>query len=147
MESKESESEIKMYESLTRLMPELSEGEYGTLIVDRESKGTMDDPIRMPFVGYSPAVNKLEKAIYAFVKEHPEYELTKYEEILKSNGLEWSSHSMEEADVSHADGKLVMALLVGALRADRFSEGTFLGFCEDGSVVRWLKRLKEIDDE
>ena len=81
------------------------------------------------------------------MKEHPEYELTKYEEILKSNGLEWSLHSMGAADVSHADGKLVMALLVGALRADRFSEGTFLGFCEDGSVVRWLKRLKEIDDE
>ena len=136
-----------MYEPLTELMAELSEGEYGTLIVDSESKENMDDPISMHFVGHSPAVNKLEKAIYAFVKEHPEYELTKYEEILKANGLEWSSHSMGEADVSYADGKLVMALLMGALRADRFSEGTFLGFCEDGSVVRWLKRLKEIDDE
>ncbi len=136
-----------MYESLTRLMPELSEGKYGTLIVDRESKGTIDDPIRMPFMEYSPAVNKLEKAIYAFVKDHPEYELTKYEEILKANGLEWSSRSMGAADVSQADGKLVMALLVGGLRAERFSEGTFLRFCEDGSVIRWLKRLKEIDDE
>ena len=136
-----------MYEPLTELMPELSEGEYGTLVVDRESKGTMDDPIRMPFIGYSPAVNKLEKAIYAFVKEHPEYGLTKYEEILKANGLEWSSRSMGAADVSQADGKIVMALLVGGLRAERFSEGTFLRFCEDGSVVRWLKRLKEIDDE
>ena len=35
-----------MYEPLTELMPELSEGEYGNLIVDRESKGTIDDPIR-----------------------------------------------------------------------------------------------------
>ena len=136
-----------MYEPLTELMPELSEGEYGNLIVDRESKGTIDDPIRMPFMEYSPAVNKLEKAIYAFVKEHPEYELTKYEEILKANGLEWSSRSMGAADVSQADGKIVMALLVGGLRAERFSEGTFLRFCEDGSVIRWLKRLKEIDDE
>lgn len=136
-----------MYESLTRLIPKLGEEEYGTLIVDNESKGTMNDPIHMPFVDYSHAVIELERAIYAFVDEHPDYKLTKYSEILKSNGLEWSLHSMSGADVSIADGKLIMALLVGALRADRFSEGTFLRFCEDGSVLRWLKRLKEIDDD
>ena len=135
-----------MYESLTQLIPKLYEDEYGTLIVGRESKGTMDDPIQMPFVRYSPSVNELEKAIYAFKAGHPEFELTKYEEILDSNGLEWSSRSMSEADVSHADGKLIMALLVGALRADRFCEGTLLGFLKDGSVVRWLERLKEIDE-
>ena len=135
-----------MYESLTRLIPGLIE-EYGTLIVDNESKGTMDDPIRMPFVDYSPAVTELMKAVYAFKAEHPDFELTKYEEILSSNGLEWSRRSMSEADVSDADGKLIMALLMGAIRAERFSEGTLLGFCEDGSVLRWLKRLQEIDNE
>ena len=133
-----------MYESLTRLIPGLIE-EYGTLIVDNESKGTMDDPIRMPFVDYSPAVIELEKAVYAFKAEHPDFELTKYEEILNSNGLEWSRQSMSEANVSDADGKLIMALLMGAIRAERFSEGTLLGFCENGSVLRWLKRLQEID--
>lgn len=135
-----------MYESLTRLIPGLIE-EYGTLIVDNESKGTMDDPIRMPFVDYSPAVIELEKAVYAFKAEHPDFELTKYEEILSSNGLEWSRRSMSEADVSDADGKFVMALLMGAIRAERFSEGTLIGFCEDGSVMRWLKRLQQIDNE
>ena len=135
-----------MYESLTRLIPGLIE-EYGTLIVDNESKGTMDDPIRMPFVDYSPAVTELMKAVYAFKAEHPDFELTKYEEILNSNGLEWSRRSMSEADVSDADGNLVMALLMGAIRAERFSEGTLIGFCEDGSVMRWLKRLQQIDNE
>ena len=136
-----------MYESLTQLIPKLTEGEYAVWIKDNKSKGTMDDPIYMPFVDYSPAVIELEKAVYAFKAEHPDFELTKYEEILSSNGLEWSRRSMSEADVSDADGKLVMALLMGAIRADRFSEGTLLGFCEDGSVLRWLKRLKEIDDD
>ena len=135
-----------MYESLTRMIPGLIE-EYGTLIVDNESKGTMDDPIHMPFVDYSPAVTELMKAVYAFKAEHPDFELTKYEEILNSNGLKWSWESMSEADVSNADGRLVMALLLGAIRADRFSEGTLLRFCEDGSVLRWLKRLQEIDDD
>ena len=136
-----------MYESLTQLIPKLTEGEYAAWIEDNKSKGTMDDPIHMPFVDYSPAVIKLIKAVYAFKDEHPDFELTKYEEILSSNGLEWSRRSMSEADVSDADGKLVMALLMGAIRADRFSEGSLLGFCEDGSVLRWLKRLQEIDDD
>ena len=135
-----------MYESLTRLIPELIE-EYGTLIVDNESKGNIEDPINLPFVDYSPAVTELMKTVYAFKAEHPDFELTKYEEILSSNGLEWSRRSMSEADVSDADGKFVMALLMGAIRAERFSEGTLLGFCEDGSVLRWLKRLQEIDNE
>jgi len=135
-----------MYESLTRLIPGLIE-EYGTLIVDNESKGTIDDPIRMPFVDYSPTVTELMKAVYAFKAEHPDFELTKYEEILNSNGLEWSWESMSEADVSNADGRLVMALLLGAIRADRFSEGTLLGFLEEGSVLCWLKRLQQIDNE
>lgn len=135
-----------MYESLTQLIPKLCEDEYGTWVIDRESKGTMDDPIHMPFVGYSRAVVKLEQAIYAFVDEHPDYQLTKYSEILESNGMKWESRSMSEADVSNADGKLIMALLVGTLRADRFCEGTLLGFLKDGSVVRWLERLKEIDE-
>ena len=107
----------------------------------------MDDPIRMPFVDYSPAVTELMKAVYAFKTEHPDFELTKYEEVLSSNGLEWSRESMSEADVSDADGNLIMALLMGAIRADRFCEGTLLGFCENGSVLRWLKRLLEIDDD
>lgn len=136
-----------MFEQLTQLLPKLHEDGYGKLIVDRESKGTPDDPIQLPLVAYSPVVNQLEKAIYAFVHENPDYELTKYSDIFESNGLEWSSRSMSEADVSNADGKLIMALLVGVLRADRFSEGTLLEFLKAGTVVRWLERLKEIDDE
>lgn len=113
---------------------------------DHDSKGTLDDPICMPFVDYSPAVIELERAIYAFTNEHPEYELTKYSEILNSNGLKWELQSMNEADVSNADGRLIMALLLGVLRADRFSEGTFLELLEDGSVAQWLERLKIIDE-
>ena len=49
-------------------------------------------------------------------------------------------------DVDQLDGKTVTALLLGAARAERFSEGTLLHFCKDGSVVKWLKRLKELDE-
>lgn len=40
-----------------------------------------------------------------------------------------------------------MALLLEPVRAERFCDGALLGFFEDGSVKRWLLRLREIDDK
>ena len=111
-----------MFESLTKHLPELEKAE-----------------------GYGRAVTKVEQAIYAFADEHPEYELPQYANILERNGLEWSGRTMSEADVSQLDGQAVMALLLGAVRADRFCDGALIGFFEDGSVRRWIARLREID--
>lgn len=136
-----------MFESLTKHLPAIEKAEgFGNWVVDRESKGTMDDPIQMPYVSYGMTVTDVEQAIYAFVDEHPEYELTRYSDILERYGLKWDGRVMSEADVSELDEQAVMALLLGAVRAERFCDGALLGFFEDGSVKRWLLRLKEIDD-
>lgn len=135
-----------MFESLTKHLPAIENAEgFGNWVVDRESKGTMDDPIKMPYVNYGTTVADVEQAIYDFVDEHPEYELTHYHDILERNGLEWGSQAMSGADVSELDGQAVMALLLGAVRAERFCDGALFGFFEDGSMRRWLLRLKEVD--
>lgn len=135
-----------MYENLTRLIDAMETDSYGEMIIDTKSKGTIDDPIHFPYASYTKVVDDLWKAIYDFSKEHPEFELMNYRDILIKNGLDWKSTTMSEADVSSADGQLVMALLMGVTRAERFCEGALLGFCEDGSILRWLRRLKEIDE-
>ena len=43
-------------------------------------------------------------------------------------------------------GQCVMALIVGAVRAERFCDGALLTFFTDGSIRRWLERLKEINE-
>lgn len=137
-----------MFESLTKHLPAIENAEgFGNWVVDRESKGTMDDPIKMPYVNYGTTVADVEQAIYDFVDEHPEYELTHYRDILGRNGLEWGSQAMSGADVSELDGQAVMALLLGAVRAERFCDGALLGFFGGGSMRRWLLRLREIDDK
>lgn len=137
-----------MFESLTKHLTAIENAEgFGNWVVDRERKGTMNDPIKMPYVNYGTTVADVEQAIYDFVDEHLEYELTHYHDILERNGLEWSSQAMSGADVSELDGQAVMALLLGAVRAERFCDGALLGFFEDGSVKRWLLRLREIDDK
>lgn len=66
-------------------------------------------------------------------------EPTRYGDILNKNGLEWGSRSMSEADVAGLDTQCIMALPVGAVRAERFYEGALLGFLKDGSIRKWLE--------
>lgn len=80
-----------------------------------------------------------------FEKEHSEYSLNKYGEILKEQNIEWGTRSMCAADVSSLSGQQVMALLMGAVRVERFCDGALKEFVENGSITKWLERLKEID--
>lgn len=108
----------------------------------------MDDPIKMPYA----KVTDVEQAIYNFVDEHPEYDLTHYRDILERNGLEWcslvmSELVMSEADVSELNGEAVMALLLRAVRAEHFCDAALLGFFEGGSLKRRILRLHEIEEQ
>ena len=134
-----------MYESLTTLLPSLRTGPHGTWIVDHKNDGSPEYPIQMPYVNYHPAARELEKAIYRFVEAHEEMGLRSYGDILEEAGIGWRGDAMRRADVSELDGRTVMALLVGILRAERFFEGIYLDFCEGGIVEKWLTRLEEID--
>ena len=99
----------------------------------------------MSFVNYSEVIHRFIDDVYKFNDDNNDFELNRYGEILKQNGLEWNAKSMSEADVSHLDAKCVMALIIGAVRAERFCDGALLSLFEDGSIRRWLERLKEID--
>lgn len=134
-----------MFEELTAFLPKLQDKNYGEWIVDKENDGTPEHPIQFPFVAYNRIVEEFMDAAYAFIDAHKEMELTRYHDILSESGIEWGSESMKNADVSSLDGRTVMALIVGAIRADRFCEGALLGFFEDGSMAKWLSRLEEID--
>ena len=135
-----------MYEGLTDMLGELSQREYGSWIIDRENDGSPEHPIQMPFVMYSEFVRKFMDTVFTFEKNHPEYGLNRYRDILEQNGIKWGSISMDAVDVSGKDGICVMALLLGAVRAERFCDGALLGFFQKGSIQRWLERLKEIDE-
>ncbi len=134
-----------MYEKLTAYLDILPVSEYGKWIIDRENDGSPEHPIQMPFVNYHAAITWLMDETMQFVDDHEDMHLTRYSDILGQSGIEWGIESMSRADVSELDGGTVAALLVGAVRGERFCDGAFLAFCENGSIRRWLLRLKEID--
>lgn len=134
-----------MFQELTGFIERLDSEEQGNWVIDKENDGSQKHPIRMPYVNYGREAIAFEEAVYKFVDEHPEYGIKNYGEILKKAGIEWGTNSMEDAIVDDLDAKTVLALLIGAIRADRLCEGALLGFMKSGAIQRWLERLKELE--
>lgn len=134
------------FEKLTNYIPLLDHADLGRWVIDEENDGTMEHPIQFPFVAYSKLVSDFIEDVGIFVEENPELHLTRYGEILEACGLEWSSQSMSGAIVEDLDAKVVCALIVGAVRAERFCDGALLNFFKNGSMMRWLHRLREINE-
>ena len=135
------------FEILTKYIPQLPEAEYGNWIIDRESKGTSESPIQIPFVNYSDFISVFLQDVYKCIDDNEDMELNRYGEILEKNGIQWEIESMKEAEVSSLDAPCVMALITGAVRAERFCDGALLDFLQSGSFTKWLNRLKQIDSQ
>lgn len=135
-----------MFEMLISFIDKIKDDSIGKVIIDNENDGSFEHPIQMPYMVYSDVVRQFEKAVYNFEEEHPEYGLNRYNSILKNNGINWATNSMSTADVSKMDGQCVMALLLCAVRAERFCDGALSEFFADGSIEKWLCRLKEIEE-
>lgn len=137
---------MKKYSALTKYSNLLENDNVGEWIVDKENDGSSERPMHLPFVIYSITVHRLEGDIYKFAKESDEIVPGKYAEILQANGIEWGYDSMMKADASVLDAQCILALLIASLRAERFCDGALLGFIKNGAVIRWLKRLQELDE-
>ena len=96
-------------------------------------------------IDYSKLIAEFRNDLYQFSDNCPEFQLHSYMNILERNAL-GDYEKIFEADVSVLDAQCVLALVMGAVRADRFCEGALYGVFEDGSMIRWLKRLSDIDE-
>ena len=136
-----------MYESLTKYLDEFTGTEFGTWIIDKKNDGTPEHPLEFLFVDYSIVVDQFIHDVYSFVDNHEEMGLHNYIKILEDNDIRWSWEPMVNAEVDHLDAQCVVALIFGAIRADRFGEGTLLAFLKDGLITKWLERLKTLDKD
>ncbi|MEY8844291.1 DUF6508 domain-containing protein [Bacillus safensis] len=136
---------MKQFEILTKYIPMLHEDHIGEWVIDQENDGTAERPIQMPFVNYSETVQRFLDDVYTFAEQHQEMELTRYSEILSENGIEWGSNDMEHVDISNLNAQCVLALIMGVVRAERFSEGAIFNFFKSGNMLKCLERLDCLD--
>lgn len=135
---------MSKFDKLLSFIPLLKDDGFGEWIIDRENDGSPEHLIHFPYVSYSECVNDLVHAIYDFQENNEDFGLRNYSDILNERGVEWGTESMEAADVSDFDARTIMALMIGAVRAERFCDGALLGFLKSGAILRWLERLQEI---
>lgn len=123
-----------MYEKLTAFLPRLQNSSLGTWIHEEG---------QFPYVDYEDVVHEFEQEVYNFLHEHAEMNISDYRSVLDEAGVK----KLHEADVSALDGRVIMAMIIRAIRSERFCDGALLGYLNDGSVEKWLKRLQDIDGQ
>lgn len=136
---------MNKFDILTKYIPMIRTDSIGEWVIDKENDGTPEHPIQMPFVNNSEMVRHFIEDVYTFEEQNKDIELTRYGDILKENGLEWGTDSMKNADVSDLNAQCVLALIMGAVRAERFCDGALLDFFKSGSILKWLERLDSIE--
>lgn len=137
---------MEKYRCLTKYLLWLEKDKIGEWVFDHKSEATIEHPRQMPYVSYTTMIFLFIDDVYDFSERNKELGLNHYDVILEENGIKWSGGSMEDADVSEMDGRGVMALIMGAVRAERFCDGALLHFFKNGTMRKWLERLKEIDN-
>ena len=136
---------MSRFDILVKYIPMIQADSFGEWVIDKENDGTPEHPIQMPFVDYSEMVDNFIDDVYAFEESNKDMEHTRYEDILKDNGLEWGTESMKNADVSNLNAQCVLALIMGAVRAERFCDGALLDFFKSGCILKWLDRLNNLE--
>lgn len=136
---------MKKFEIMTKYLPLVTSDNFGEWIIDRANYGTTQHPKKLPFVNYSEMVRVFIKDVYTFEENNKDFMLTRYADILKENGID--QRTADKADISTKDGRVVMALIMTAVRAERFCEGVLLSLFQNGTITKWLKRLAEIDSQ
>ena len=136
---------MSKFDILTKYIPMIQTDIIGDWVFDKENYGTPEHPIQMAFVNYSEMVRNFINDVYTFEENNKEMELTRYSDILKENGLEWDMESMENTVVSNMNAQGVLALIMGAVRAERFCDGALLDFFTSGCILKWLERLNIIE--
>jgi len=97
----------------------------------------------IPYVAYDSAVEAFTDEVCRFSESHPEYGLANYPKILENNGLAPGDAALLRADAETFDDQGVLALILGVVRTERYSEGTLLDCLNSGTLVSWLKKLKK----
>jgi len=142
---KDSDLPKDIYDSLTSFIPRLEGIKYSEVEPKSQTgDGTIERPFEMSYRSYADVVHEFEKEVYRFESEYPQFQLNQYGNILLLNGLRWDEEVMLKADESKLSGQAVMALILGAIRAERFCSGALNSFLETGCIQKWLYRLQEI---
>ncbi len=133
---------MQKHKILTDHIKELTDIKYGEW-----SSGEVDseDTIGIPTVSYNSAVNRFLFDFELFITKNSDIKYHNYEDVLKRAKIKNNAEDFYNTDIADLSSAVILAMIIGILRKDRFCEGILLNAFENGYILRWLKRIKEID--
>ena len=129
---------------LIKYIPLIKEAESFEKLVYEEKSD--DSPIQIPYVLKSNLVLSFIDDFYSFVNDYQEIDLTNYDDILDHHGIKQNINTLNTSDLSKLNEQTVLVLILMAIRADRFSDGTLVYLFKNGSIQKCLERLKVIHE-
>lgn len=122
-----------MYEKLTKYIPMLESKEYG---VKSHGMGGSD---------YNKPLQNMIDAIFELVNPEKDYN-GMLEKAAGVDAMDITMGGIEQIDTSMLDGDTVFSLIYFIVLMEKTNGGLILRFCKNGCFLKWLKRLKEIDE-
>ena len=134
------------FEILTKYLPLLEGDRYGTWSPIHKDRAGETETFIMPFVNYSETVNAFIKDVYHFAETRPEMELHQHNRILKDHNIDLNV-DWQAMDISTQDAQCITALIMAAVRTERFCDGTLLGLLEGRHIQSWLDQLRRFEQQ
>lgn len=136
-----------MFEPLTNFIEPLSNikklGVWRSELYDE--KGNVTELV-IPYIDYCNTIKQFIAAIEQFNEDFPQFHMLKYMATLKSNHVYWDADTMKLLDVSRSSDRTVLSLLMGMVRGEYFCAGVIEEYIREKHVIRWLNRLKHLDE-
>lgn len=133
---------MQKHKILTDYIKELTNIEYGKW---SSGETDSDDTMVMPSVSYNSAVYRFLFDFELFIAKKTDIIHHNYEDVLKQAKIKNNIQDFYNTDINILSSDVILAMIIGILRKDRFCEGILLEAFDNGIILKWLKRIKEID--
>ena len=135
------------FQALTSLIPELeATNDYGDWVFSKDEQNSSCVTNCAPYFRYTDLMNRIYYKTKHVIDSLPNgAQLGIAEVYLRRAGIDY--RHIEDINISELDEYCILALLRHIYAFERFGEGYVQHFFHRGYVLKWIKRLQEIDDE
>ena len=136
-----------MFEPLTKFIGPLGEiqkpGVWRSELYDENGNVT---ELVIPYIDYCDTIKQFVAAVEKFNEDFPQFHMLKYMAELKAKHIYWDVDAMKVPDATRLSDRTVLSLLMGMVRGEYFCAGVIEEYVTERHVIRWLERLKYLDE-
>ena len=130
-----------MYEQVTAYLGKLKPAHWK--YPENQGDGSHEHPYIAGWPEYDEITSEFMHKMYKFVPNGGK----NYDKVIYENTDLDCHGDLTKVDVSKIGGDTILYMIFSLVRSERFSDGLFGSYVTNGTLDKWLKRLKEIDEK